>query len=131
MGPRSQTIPRCVKVQHIKGRANILADSVSGAVGLYHDLDFKDSQQELRTPFEPLPPVEPSTHTPIEVYEIVIKPDIENLTHNYDTQNTLPATMPIQTVPRKCFTCRYSALGTKINVPTRINTKENNQTTRE
>ena len=60
------------------------------AVGLYHDLDFKDNLQELGTPFEPSPPVEQLTHTPIEVHEIVIKPNIENLTQNYDAQNNLP-----------------------------------------
>ena len=64
------------------------------AVGLYHDLDFKDGQQELGTPFEPLPSVKQSTHTSIEVQDIFIKPDIENLVQNYDTQNTLPVTQP-------------------------------------
>ena len=55
--PEVTTIPRCVKVQHIKGIANILADPVSRlrAVGLYHSLDFKDGQQGFRTPFEHLP----------------------------------------------------------------------------
>ena len=38
--------PRRIKVQHIKGIANVLADPVSRlrAVGLYHDLDLKDHQ---------------------------------------------------------------------------------------
>ena len=38
--------PRCIKVQHIKGVVNILANSVSRlrVVGLNHDFDFKDSQ---------------------------------------------------------------------------------------
>ena len=58
------------------------------AVDLYHDLDFKDGQKELGTPFEPLPPAEQSTHIPIEVQEIFITPDIENLVQNYDTQKT-------------------------------------------
>ena len=90
---KATTISRCVKVQHIKGIANILADSVSRlrAVGLYDDLDFKDNLQELGTPFEPLALVEQSTHTPIEVHNIFIKPDIENLTHNYDAQHNIPA----------------------------------------
>ena len=37
------TISRCVKAQHIKGIANVLADSVSRlrAVSLYHDLNYK------------------------------------------------------------------------------------------
>ena len=47
------TICRLVKVQHIKVIANVLGDSVSRlrAVGLYHDLDIKDHQQELSLPF--------------------------------------------------------------------------------
>ena len=63
------TILRRVKVQHIKRIANVLADSVSRlrAVGLYHDIDLKDHQQEFSIPFEPLPPVKPVTHTPLEV----------------------------------------------------------------
>ena len=95
-GLEAKTIPRHVKVQHIKGIANILADSVPRltAVGLYHDLGFKDGLQEFRTPFEPIPPVEQSTHMPIEVQESFIKPNIENITQNYNTQNTLPITQP-------------------------------------
>ena len=42
-------------------------------------LSLKDCQQEFSSPFEPLPPVEQVTHTPIEVNEIFIAPDIENL----------------------------------------------------
>ena len=64
------------------------------AVGLYHNPDFKDNLQEFRTPFEPLPPVEQATHTPIEVHKISIKPDIENLMQIYDAQNYLTATQP-------------------------------------
>ena len=47
-----KAICRCVKVQHIKGIANVLADSVSRlrAVGLYHNLDPKDHQQEFSSP---------------------------------------------------------------------------------
>ena len=39
-------IPREVKVQHIKGIANILVDSVSRlkAVGIYHDINSEDHQ---------------------------------------------------------------------------------------
>ena len=45
-GLEATTTPRCVKVQHNKGIANILADSVSRlrAVGFHHDLNFKDGQ---------------------------------------------------------------------------------------
>ena len=42
--------------------------------------------------FEPIPSVEQSTHTPIEVQEIFIKPDKENLAQKYDTQKTLTVT---------------------------------------
>ena len=78
---------------NFKGIASILADSVSNlrTVGIYHDLDFKDNLQELGTPFEPLPPVEQSSHTPVEVHETFIIPDIENLLQNCDAQNILPA----------------------------------------
>ena len=63
-GLEATAIPRCVKVQHIKGIANVFADSVSRlrAVGCYHDPDFKDHQQEFSIPFESLPQVEPATH---------------------------------------------------------------------
>ena len=44
----------------------------------------------MSTPFEPLPPVEPVTHTLLEVNEIVITPDIEKLAQNYDTLHDLP-----------------------------------------
>ena len=58
MGLDATTIPRHVKLQHIKCIANILADSVSRlkAVGLYHDLDLQKNQADLGTAFEPLPP---------------------------------------------------------------------------
>ena len=81
-------------MQHIKRIANILTDSVSRlrAVGLYHELDFKDHQQELSAPFESLSPLQQSTHTPIEVNGIFIAPDIENLTQNYDTLKALLVT---------------------------------------
>ena len=63
-GFEAATILRHVKVQHIKEIANFVADSESRprAVGLYHDLELKDNLQELKKPFEPLPPVEQSTH---------------------------------------------------------------------
>ena len=53
-GLKAATIPRHVKVQHTKGVANILADSVwrLRAAGLYHNLDFKYNFQELKTPFK-------------------------------------------------------------------------------
>ena len=57
-----------------------------------YNLDFKYGQQELGTPFEPLPLVEQSTHIPIEVHEIFIKPNLENLAQNYNTLKTLPVT---------------------------------------
>ena len=43
-GLEAAAISRRVKVQHIKGIANILADSVAAlkAVGVYHDIDSDD-----------------------------------------------------------------------------------------
>ena len=61
------------------------------AVGLYHDLNCKDHQQEFSSPFEPLPPVEQVTHMPIQVNGILIAPDIEKLATNYDALHDLPA----------------------------------------
>ena len=68
-------------MQHIKGIANILADSVSRlkAVGLYHDLDIQNIQPELGSTFEPLPTMEQETQTLVIVHEIFIKPDVETL----------------------------------------------------
>ena len=85
-GLEAVSIPRCFKVQHIKGIANVLAYTVSRlrAVGLYHDLDSKDHQQEFSSPLQPLPPVEEVTHMPIEVNKIFIAPDIEILVENCD-----------------------------------------------
>ena len=78
--------PRRVKVQHIKGIANTLANLVSRlrAVGLYHDIDSEDYQQELSVQFELLLPVEPTTHTPLEVSEVLIAPNIKNFMPTYD-----------------------------------------------
>ena len=91
-GLKAAAIPRIVKVQHIKGIANVFADPVSSlkAVGLYHDISSIDHQQEFSTSFEPLPPVEPVTHTPIEVHEVFITPDIEGLAQMYDTLHDSP-----------------------------------------
>ena len=76
----------------MKGIANVLADSVLRirAVGLYHDLDSKDYQQEFSSPFECLPPVELVTHTPIQINEIFIVPGTEKLMQNYDILHDLP-----------------------------------------
>ena len=87
MGLKTTTIPRHVKVQHIKGIPNILADSVSmlKAVDLYHDLDFNDNPRGLRHLLNPYR-VKKATHTLAEIHEIFIKPDIEDLTQNYEMQ---------------------------------------------
>ena len=84
-------IPRHVEVQHIKGIANVLADSVSRlrAIGLYHDPNSKDLQQKCSSPFEPLPPVEQVIHMTIEVNEIFIESDIEKLKQKYDALHDL------------------------------------------
>ena len=91
-GLEAAAIPRRVKVQHIKGISNIIADSVSRlkAVGIYHDIDSDDYQQEFSIPFEPLSSVGPVTHTPLEVNEYVIMPDIERLMQAYDVLYDLP-----------------------------------------
>ena len=88
-------------MQHIKGIANILADSVSRlkAVGLYHDLDFQNSQQEFGTPFEPLPPTEQATHTPIIVHKIFIKPDVETLAKKFAVTQTEDPNIPYRMYP--------------------------------
>ena len=39
----------------------------------------------------PYPLLNSQPHTPIDIHEIFIKPVIENLTQNYDTQNNFPA----------------------------------------
>ena len=91
MGLEAAAKHRRVKVQHIKGIANILADSVSRlkAVGLYHDIDWNDHQQEFSTPFETFPLVDPVTHMSLQVNEVFIAPDIEKLTQTYDTLHDL------------------------------------------
>ena len=73
-GLETSSIPRRDKVQHMKEIANVLADSVSRlkAVSLYHDIDFKDHQQEFSTPVDPLPPVEPVNHMQLEVNEFLL-----------------------------------------------------------
>ena len=85
-------MPRRVKVQYIKGIAKLLADSVSRlkAVGLYHDINSRDHQQEYSTLFDPLPSVEPVTHMPLELNEFFIVPDIEKLMQTYDTLHDSP-----------------------------------------
>ena len=49
-GLEAAAIPGHLKVQHIKGIANALADSVSRlrTVGLYHDPDSRDHQQDIQ-----------------------------------------------------------------------------------
>ena len=68
MGLEATTIPRHIKVQVIKGIADSLVNSVSRlrAVGLNHNLDFKNGQRELGTAFKTLPPIQQSTPSLIE-----------------------------------------------------------------
>ena len=91
-GLEAASIPRRVKVQHIKGIANFLANSVLRlkAVGLFHDIDSNDNQQEFSTPFEPLLPVLPVMHMPLEVNEVFTALDIERLMQTYDTLHESP-----------------------------------------
>ena len=74
--------------------AIVLADSVSRlrTVGPYHDLDLKDQQQEFSASFEPLPPIEPMNHTPLEVKEVFITLHIEYLRQNYEALHNLYST---------------------------------------
>ena len=90
-GLEATAIPRRVKVQHIIGIPNVLADSVSRlrAVGLYHDLDFKDHQQE----FSALPPVVSATHMPLVMNEVFIAPNIETLAQNNNVLHDLPTAL--------------------------------------
>ena len=82
-----------LRSQHIKGIANVLADLVYRlkAVGLYHDIDSNNHQEEFSTPFEPLPHIEPVTLTPLEVNEAFTTPDIDRLMQTYDTLHDSPA----------------------------------------
>ena len=93
------TIHRCIKLQYIKGIANILADSVSRlkAVGLYHDLDFQKSQPDLGTPFEPLPPVEQAMYSTIVVCNISVKNKAETLEKQVTTLQTDYPNLPQKT----------------------------------
>ena len=72
-GLEATSVPRCVKVQHIKGIANVLVDPVSRlrAVDLYLDIESKDHQQELSSPFELLPSVEQVTHMKKKIHQYV------------------------------------------------------------
>ena len=72
LGLETTAIHRHVKVEHIKGIANVLVDSVSRlrTIGLYHDLDSKDHQKEFSSPFEPLSHVEQATNMLIEANKI-------------------------------------------------------------
>ena len=60
------------------------------AVGLYHDLDFKDHQQEFSAPFKPLLPGEPTAHMPLEVNEVFIESNIEKFMQNYNAVHDMP-----------------------------------------
>ena len=90
-GLEATAIPKHVKVQHIKGIANVLANSVSRirAVGLYHDLDFKGHHNKFSAPFEPLLLIHPMTHTTLEIYEVYITSYIEKHMQNYDALHDL------------------------------------------
>ena len=91
-GLEAAAIPRRVKVQHIKGIAKVLTDSVSRfkAVGFCHDIDLKDHQQEFSIPIEPLPSVEPVTHMPLDMNEVFIAPDIKRLMQTYNKLHDSP-----------------------------------------
>ena len=77
------------------------------------------------TPFEPLPPVEPVTHTPLEANEVVITPAIERLAQAYDTLYYPPTA---QIVIQKCITHRHTTTGREFNITARINTRQSDKT---
>ena len=85
-------IPRRVKVQHIKRisqhphRFSIKTKS-SGHLPHCHPRWWSTGVQYT---FGTLPPVEPVTHTPLEVNEIVIMSDIKRFTQNFDPLHDLP-----------------------------------------
>ena len=60
------------------------------AVGLYHDLNSKNHQQDFSSPFGPLCPVEQVTHLAIQVNKIFVAPYIEKLATDYDALPDLP-----------------------------------------
>ena len=93
-GLEAAAILRRDKVKYIKGIATILANLLSRfkAVGIYHDIDVNNHQQEFSTSFEPLPSVELVPHTLLEVNEVVITFDIERLSQAYDTLHYSPTT---------------------------------------
>ena len=53
-------------------------------------LNVKTTYKSLEHYLNLLPPVEQSTHTPIEIHEIFIKPNIENFTQNSNAKNNVP-----------------------------------------
>ena len=102
-------------------------------VGIYHDNDSYDYQQEFSTPFESLNPVKPVTHTHLELNEAVITPDIERLAQSYDTlydpttiQTSDDAKLSIKNASLRC-----TATGREFNVFVRINTRQSNKITKK
>ena len=61
------------------------------AVGLYHDLELIQFTGAQKTIWTPIPCWKINPYSYIDFHEIFIKPDIENLTQNYDAQNNIPA----------------------------------------
>ena len=103
------------------------------AVGLYHDLDFKDHQQEFSTLFELLLPAEEMPHMPIEDNKIFITPVIEKLMQNYDTLHNLPTAQMDEgeLSLENASPAAIPHLEQKTEVPTRINSRQSNKTTKE
>ena len=111
------TISRRVKSPHIKGIANVLADSVFRlkAVCLCHDIDSNDHQQEFSTSSEPLPPIEPATYTLLEVNEAFITPDIDESIKLWHITQLTHCTewWWCQTVTGECIIHRHTAIRKK------------------
>ena len=87
-------------MKHIKGIANILADSGSRlkGVGLYHDLDFQNSQPGFCTPFQPLLPVEQVTHASITVHKHFTKPNVGTLGKQFMVSQIENPDIPLECV---------------------------------
>ena len=85
-------------------------------------------------PFEPLPPVEPTTHMLLEVNEVFSVPDIEKLMQTYDTLHDLLTGQTNDDVKlslEKCVVHRHSTMRAKTYCPCWNYHQKNNKTTTE
>ena len=91
-GLEAAAIPRRVKVQYIKGIANVpcwLSIKAQSSIPLsWHWL--KRPPAGVQYHLHPYSPIEPVTHMPVEVKEVFITPDIERLIQTWDTSHGSP-----------------------------------------